>query len=1597
MKFLILLSSILFFCSQLQAQTCERTETFDNNTDVSTFDDRDFDYVKAYSSGTNLTTEVIGGLDGNYFSGRQLVADFNGESYMGFYFYKDVKLKKFSFQLLEGSSNFIVTAYNNGQVIGRYQINSSASDSYVNEYTEDYIFVNYLNPATEFTFSSGVFNNITEIRIEQENNNDLKIVFDKIVFEENCASCSFGSLTESFSDQFISSTSGTNYPKTIGCLKYSNTSWGLYFEGNDLGVLLNMNVPFLYFATNSGKISSTSTANNFKIDNCKIAFRNNTNTFTFEGYDNGTLVATVSGFLPGTGGVYGSGNNQITYDRTDSEYGNLTFSSNWWNIDEIKITSSGPYLEVGLDDIEFASPVTLPTLTSTAASSILSTTVSSGGNISSDGGSSVTARGVCWSTSANPTITDSKTSDGTGTGSFTSAISGLIGNTTYHFRAYATNSVGTSYGEDLSFTTSNITSTLLTETFQPTWIMSTDPITMNYLSVIKQTDPEVFYNGRSTSSGYDLDPTKFDNYLYQLTNVSGYEENSEVLYYTSNVTTQFLSYNLLTLKTINVFAEQNGSLISFSGYVGSTQTIASVQVNLLVAGTYGSGNTTITVTRNSSYNGQDKYSTLTFGSGWSNINKFQLTILTDSPTTIYLDKIVHEIASTVSLTPVSQNFNDGFGGNSNASTFSSNSVTIGNTTYSFDYNSMDFWTTTQANMSGTSLVVNQNSSSHATYFNFSSANNSNNFKLVEFDIARINEWNGSTFDIIGYDNGSSVVTVNNVSLASSATYGSGNDAITYTKNGAVVGGKLAFGSSWQNIDEVRIYLAGGGELHFEFDNLVLSTPLVVPSVSTTEATSVLSTSASSGGSVTTEGSSSVTAKGVCWSTTSNPTISNSISSDGTGSGSFSSSLTGLLPNTTYHYRAYATNSIGTGYGSDLTITTSSLPSESDDWAQITKLVNSDRQDSDNYGYNVSMSGDYAIVGAPFHDNDAANGNSMSNAGAAYILKLTNGKWSQVQKIVSSDRAVGDNFGYRVAIDGNYIVVGAWAEDEDATGSNTKSNAGSAYIFKNNSGTWSEVKKIVNSDRTLSDNFGISVAISGDYVAVGSHLQDFNESGVTSVLSAGAVYIYQNNSDSWTQIQKIVASDRSTQDYFGTIVSIDGDYIVVGARQEGTEDFSATISPSIKTTPLEGAVYIYKNISGTWSQMQKLTAPIRGTTDLFGFALDIDDDFIVVGAYQEDEDALESNTLSNAGSVYIFQNFSDTWMYTQKIVSSNRVSDGTFGRDLSIYGNNLLVGAPGENTDVSNSNSLSNAGAAYMFEKVNGAWVLTKKLVSSDRNVDDNFGYRVATNGIHTLVMAYLDDEDASGANTLNNAGAGYAFSLAPIVNTVTVPSNGTYGQGQNLDFTVNFYNSVNVTGTPTISFTLGSTTVYATYVSGSGTNALLFRYTLQNGDIDADGITVGTLALNGGTISSSSISAILTLNNIGSTSGINVNATGPSTYVSTATGLWSTAGSWTSNAVPSSTDHVQVNNTHTITVSSNTTIDNLILKSGGTIVVTGTAVLTIEGDLQDEGGSFTVASGAQVLLKGNILNNQGTIKVVNTSTNGMVIKGNMEVPQGSDG
>ena len=211
------------------------------------------------------------------------------------------------------------------------------------------------------------------------------------------------------------------------------------------------------------------------------------------------------------------------------------------------------------------------------------------------------------------------------------------------------------------------------------------------------------------------------------------------------------------------------------------------------------------------------------------------------------------------------------------------------------------------------------------------------------------------------------------------------------------------------------------------------------------------------------------------------------------------------------------------------------------WTQQAKIQASDKQATDRFGVSVSISGDgnTAIVGASYEDTGG------SAAGAAYIFTRSGTTWTQQAKIQASDKQAGDFFGTSVSIsgDGNTALVGASYEDTGAT------DAGAAYIFTRSGTTWTQQAKIQASDKQASDLFGVSVSISGDgnTALVGSSGED------TGGSDAGAAYIFTRSGTTWTQQAKIQASDKQASDRFGTSVAIssDGNTAIVGAYEEDT--------------------------------------------------------------------------------------------------------------------------------------------------------------------------------------------------------------------------------------------------------------------------------------------------------------------------------------------------------------------------------------------------------------------------------------------------------------
>ncbi len=322
------------------------------------------------------------------------------------------------------------------------------------------------------------------------------------------------------------------------------------------------------------------------------------------------------------------------------------------------------------------------------------------------------------------------------------------------------------------------------------------------------------------------------------------------------------------------------------------------------------------------------------------------------------------------------------------------------------------------------------------------------------------------------------------------------------------------------------------------------------------------------------------------------------------------------------------------------------------WIYSHVITAFDAELSDEFGYSVSMSGDYAIIGSRYEDHDETGSilTKVSNAGSAYIYHLTDTTWALMQKIVASDRESSDNFGFSVSISGDYAIVGAYGEDHDLNGSSKKSAAGSAYIYHNDNGTWSEVTKIVASDRASYDNFGYNVCIDGNYAIVGARNAD---------ASAGSAYVFYNNNGSWSETQNLEPEDLEGGDLFSFAISIDGNYAVISAYRDDTD---------------AGSLYTYRNMAGTWVQNSKVVSSDITDNDNFGFSVAMSGDQIIAGAIYENHDAAGGNEINHAGSAYFFKaDYSPILAPTEvsEITEATAVSGGeivnTFGENITAKG------------------------------------------------------------------------------------------------------------------------------------------------------------------------------------------------------------------------------------------------------------------------------------------------------------------------------------------
>jgi len=385
-----------------------------------------------------------------------------------------------------------------------------------------------------------------------------------------------------------------------------------------------------------------------------------------------------------------------------------------------------------------------------------------------------------------------------------------------------------------------------------------------------------------------------------------------------------------------------------------------------------------------------------------------------------------------------------------------------------------------------------------------------------------------------------------------------------------------------------------------------------------------------------------------------------------------------------------------------------------------KISASDGALDDNFGWSASISGDYAVIGSRFDDDNG------EGSGSAYVFKRDSTTWTQQAKLVPADGAAGDEFGISVSISGDYIVVGAFADADNGT------DAGSAYIFKRDSTSWTQQAKLLSSDGALSDFFGNTVSISGDYAVIGALLDDDNGN------RSGSAYVFKRDSTTWTQQDKLLASDGVAEDNFGSSVSISGDYIVVSSRLDDDNGTNA------------GSAYVFKRDTTSWSQQAKLLASDGAAGDEFGISVSISGDYAIVGAYFDDDKG------TNTGSAYVFKRNNTSWTQQSKLLPSEADSLDFIGSSVSISGDNVILSARFDDERG------IDAGSAYVFRRDSTTWTQEAKLLASDGALDDNFGWSASISGDFAVIGAIGEDDNGS------NSGSAYIYSGVSTVFDTTI-------------------------------------------------------------------------------------------------------------------------------------------------------------------------------------------------------------------------------------
>lgn len=362
-----------------------------------------------------------------------------------------------------------------------------------------------------------------------------------------------------------------------------------------------------------------------------------------------------------------------------------------------------------------------------------------------------------------------------------------------------------------------------------------------------------------------------------------------------------------------------------------------------------------------------------------------------------------------------------------------------------------------------------------------------------------------------------------------------------------------------------------------------------------------------------------------------------------------------------------------------------------------------------FGRSVAIAGNLVAVGA-----GSATAGNVENAGAVFLYARQGPDYLLEATLVADDATEGAEFGRAVAIQGTSVFVGARfaaVDDLDA--------AGAVYVYRKSGKEWVFDQKITSPEPENGDNFGRALAVQGNLLVVTARKENLGANDV------GAAYVYLRQGGEWIHAATLTASDAAAGAYFGQSVAVQGNVIVVGARNADPNG--------------AGAVYVFEGSRAGWTQVQKITPADGRSDDQFGFAVDIEGNTIAVGARRADLPGA-----NNAGAAYVYVREGGVFVLETKLVAANPGANAQFGQSIAIAGDTVAVGENradiGGNTD---------QGAISLFRRQGGAWPVSAVLTASDGEAGDEFGYSLDAFGERLV----------TGAHNADGTGVTYVLSL----------------------------------------------------------------------------------------------------------------------------------------------------------------------------------------------------------------------------------------------